>query len=109
MHVLSPLFRPSHMYTGVELSAIRLGLAMVAASRGYKLVVAMPRLQGNHERYLLMRGMTLCTAIFLTSDAWYGICALSEMLCAALGADVRLCEPELKTKGILDLAEQIVR
>ena len=42
---------------------------MVAASRGYKLVVAMPRLQGNHERYLLMRGTALCTAPFLTCCA----------------------------------------
>jgi cysteine synthase A len=52
---------------------------MVAAARGYKLIVAMPRLTSLEERYVLMR---------------------------AFGADVRLSDPALKTQGFLDLAEE---
>jgi cysteine synthase A len=56
-----------------------IGLAMVAASRGYKLIVAMPRLTSLEERYVLMR---------------------------AFGAEVILSDPALKTQGFLDLAEE---
>ena len=57
-----------------------IALAMVAASRGYRLVVTMPRVQAVMERYLLIR---------------------------ALGAEVRLSDPELKSQGFLDLAKRI--
>lgn len=57
-----------------------IALAMVAASKGYRLVVTMPRVQAITERYLLIR---------------------------ALGAEVYLSDPELKAKGFLDLAKKI--
>eukprot|EP00938_MAST-03A_sp_MAST-3A-sp1_P002656 g2656.t1 len=59
-----------------------IALAMVAASRGYRLVVTMPRVQAVMERYLLIR---------------------------ALGAEVRLSDPELKSQGFLDLAKRIAK
>jgi len=59
-----------------------LGLAMIAAAKGYKLVVTMPRLQAMEERYILLR---------------------------AFGAEVYLSEPETKTQGFLDLAEKIAK
>lgn len=59
-----------------------IGLAMVAAARGYRLIVTMPRLLANTERYVIMR---------------------------AFGAEVALSDPKLKTQGFLDLAEEIAR
>ena len=54
-----------------------IALAMVGASRGYNVVVAMPRLQSMLERYILIR---------------------------SFGGQVLLSEPELKSQGFLDLA-----
>ena len=49
---------------------------------GYKLIVTMPRLQAMAERYILIR---------------------------AFGGQVRLSDPQLKSQGFLDLAEQIAK
>ena len=57
-----------------------LGLAMLAAAKGYRCIVTMPRLQAMEERYILLR---------------------------AYGAEVHLSEPDLKTQGFLDLAERV--
>ena len=54
-----------------------IALAMCGASKGYKVVVAMPRLQSMLERYILVR---------------------------SFGGQVLLSEPELKSQGFLDLA-----
>jgi cysteine synthase A len=56
-----------------------IALAMVGAARGYKVVVAMPRLQSMLERYILIR---------------------------SFGGVVLLSEPDLKSQGFLDLAEK---
>lgn len=55
-----------------------IAIAMVGAARGYKVVVAMPRLQAMLERYILIR---------------------------SFGGVVLLSEPDLKSQGFLDLAE----
>jgi cysteine synthase A len=59
-----------------------IALAMVAAARGYQLVVTMSRLHAMTERYILIR---------------------------AFGAEVALAEPELKSQGFIDLAAKIAR
>ena len=59
-----------------------IALAMVAASRGYRLIVTMSRLHAMTERYILIR---------------------------AFGAEVALAEPELKAQGFIDLAAKIAR
>jgi cysteine synthase A len=59
-----------------------IALAMVAAARGYRLIVTMSRLHAMTERYILIR---------------------------AFGAEVALAEPELKAQGFIDLAEKIAR
>ena len=56
-----------------------IAVAMVGAARGYKVVVAMPRLQAMLERYILIR---------------------------SFGGRVILSEPEDKSQGFLDLAEK---
>ena len=56
-----------------------IAVAMVGAARGYKVVVAMPRLQAMLERYILIR---------------------------SFGGQVILSEPEDKSQGFLDLAEK---
>ena len=55
-----------------------IAIAMVGAARGYKVIVAMPRLQSMLERYILIR---------------------------SFGGNVLLSEPDLKSQGFLDLAE----
>jgi len=59
-----------------------IAIAMVGAARGYKVVVAMPRLQAMLERYILIR---------------------------SFGGQVLLSEPETKSQGFLDLAESYAK
>ena len=55
-----------------------IAIAMVGAARGYRVVVAMPRVQAMCERYILIR---------------------------SFGGQVLLSDPKLKSQGFLDLAE----
>ena len=55
-----------------------IAIAMVGAARGYRVVVAMPRVQAMCERYILIR---------------------------SFGGEVLLSDPKLKSQGFLDLAE----
>lgn len=58
-----------------------IAVAMVGAARGYRVIVAMPRLQSMCERYILIR---------------------------SFGGQVLLSDPKLKSQGFLDLAENYV-
>eukprot|EP00948_MAST-09A_sp_MAST-9A-sp1_P001306 g1306.t1 len=59
-----------------------IGLAMVAAAKGYRLIICMPRVEAMTERYIIIR---------------------------AFGAEVRLSDPALKTKGVIELAHRIAK
>jgi cysteine synthase A len=77
------LIRPGHSVL-VEATSGNTGIAvaMVGAARGYKVVVAMPRLQAMFSRYMLIR---------------------------SFGGEVLLSDPESQSQGFLDLAEQYAR
>ena len=59
-----------------------IAVAMVGAARGYRVVVAMPRVQAMCERYILIR---------------------------SFGGKVLLSDPKLKSQGFLDLAESYAK
>ena len=59
-----------------------IAIAMVGAARGYRVVVAMPRVQAMCERYILIR---------------------------SFGGEVLLSDPKLKSQGFLDLAESYAK
>ena len=55
---------------------------MLGAAKGYKVVIAMPRLQSMHERYCVIK---------------------------SFGAEILLSDPAEKGKAFLDLAEEVCR